>query len=166
MHGRDQNKHNSGRMVDNCLWNSRCPCPTSQPGSIKRDYVKMAASCWGRRVGDLHVALISLTVVVHVQAWFLHQRNHQFYSWLTLCLPRSPICTSVNLPSSPICSYTHAYCSFILLNEAITIVSGSHCAHALLMWLFGFPIRFTGKKIPLVEISTSKMAPKFQCAPK
>ena len=29
--------------------------------------------------------------------------------------------------------YTHAYCSFVLLNEAISIVSGSHCAHALLI---------------------------------
>ena len=34
-------------------------------------------------------------------------------------------------------SYTHAYCSFVLLNEAITIVFGSHCLHALLIWLFG-----------------------------
>ena len=33
--------------------------------------------------------------------------------------------------------YTHAYCSFVLLNEAITIVFGSHCPHALLIWLFG-----------------------------
>ena len=45
----DQKKHNSGRLVNNCLWNSRFPYPTSQPGSIKRDYVKMAASCWSRR---------------------------------------------------------------------------------------------------------------------
>ena len=35
-------------------------------------------------------------------------------------------------------SYTHAYCSFVLLNEAITIVSGSRCAHGLLIWLLGF----------------------------
>ena len=34
-------------------------------------------------------------------------------------------------------SYTHAYCSFALLNEAITIVFGLHCLHALLIWLFG-----------------------------
>ena len=34
-------------------------------------------------------------------------------------------------------SYTHAYCSFVLLNEAITIVFGSHCLHALSIWLFG-----------------------------
>ena len=34
-------------------------------------------------------------------------------------------------------SYAHAYCSFVLLNEAITTVSGSHCAqYALLIWLF------------------------------
>ena len=26
-------------------------------------------------------------------------------------------------------SYTHTHCSFILLSEAITIVSGSHCVH-------------------------------------
>ena len=54
--------------------------------------------------------------------------------------------------------YTQAYCSFVLLNEAITIVSGSHCAHG---WHFGFCIRFTGKKIQRVENSTctSKMAP-------
>ena len=32
-------------------------------------------------------------------------------------------------------SYTHAYCSFVLLNEAITIVLGSHCLHVI--WLFG-----------------------------
>ena len=45
-------------------------------------------------------------------------------------------------------SYTHAYCSFVVLNEAIPIVSGSHFAqYALLIWLFGFSIRFTGKKI-------------------
>ena len=66
-------------------------------------------------------------------------------------------------------SYTHAYIvHFILLNEAITImiVSGSHCPHALLIWLFGISIRFTGKKIQGVENSTSKMVPKFQCASK
>ena len=34
-------------------------------------------------------------------------------------------------------SFTLAYCSFILLNEAITVVFGSHCLHALLIWLFG-----------------------------
>ena len=45
----DQKKHNSRRLADNCLWNSRSPYPTSQPGSIKRDYEKMAASCWSRR---------------------------------------------------------------------------------------------------------------------
>ena len=48
-------------------------------------------------------------------------------------------------------SYTHAYCSFVLLNEAQWNVSGSHCAHAWLIWLFGFSIRFTGKKIQRVE---------------
>ena len=57
-------------------------------------------------------------------------------------------------------SYTHTYCSFVLLNEAITIVFGSHCLHALLIWLFGiFHIRFTGKKIQRVEHSTSKCRP-------
>ena len=34
-------------------------------------------------------------------------------------------------------SYTHAYCPFVLLNEAITIALGLHCLHALLIWLFG-----------------------------
>ena len=33
-------------------------------------------------------------------------------------------------------SYTHAYGSFILLNEAITIVFGSHCLHAFSICLF------------------------------
>ena len=33
-------------------------------------------------------------------------------------------------------SYTHAYGSFVLLNEVITIVFGSHCLHALLICLF------------------------------
>ena len=37
-------------------------------------------------------------------------------------------------------SYTHTYYSFVLLNETITIVSGSHCAHVLLIslafWFF------------------------------
>ena len=56
-------------------------------------------------------------------------------------------------------SYTHAYCSYALLNEAIPIVSGSHCAHALLIWLFGFSIRFTGKKIQRVE--NSILLPKW-----
>ena len=27
--------------------------------------------------------------------------------------------------------HSYAYCSFVLLNEAITIASGSHCGHAL-----------------------------------
>ena len=56
------------------------PIPYVRPGSIKIDYVKMAASCWSRRrlydrkVGDLHAARISLTVVV--QAWFvIYQSN-------------------------------------------------------------------------------------------
>ena len=36
-------------------------------------------------------------------------------------------------------SYTHTYCSVVLLlNEAITIISASHCAHALFIRLFGF----------------------------
>ena len=34
-------------------------------------------------------------------------------------------------------SYTHAYGSFVLLSEAITIVFGSHCLHALLICPFG-----------------------------
>ena len=56
---------------------------------------------------------------------------------LTLCLPRSPICTSVNVPRSPICTVIHTpMVHFVLLNEAITIVSGSHCLHALLICLF------------------------------
>ena len=65
-------------------------------------------------------------------------------------------------------SYTHAYCSFVLLNEAITIVSGSHCAHALLICFFSsvFVIRFTGKIIQQAESSTSKMATQSQCATK
>ena len=63
-------------------------------------------------------------------------------------------------------SYTHAYCLFVLLNEAITIVFGSHCAHALSVWLFVFYIRFTGKKIQRVENCTSKMVPQVHCVPK
>ena len=63
-------------------------------------------------------------------------------------------------------SYTHAYCSFVVLNEAIPIVSGSHCGHALLICLFGFSIRFTGKKIQRVENSASKLVPQCQCTPK
>ena len=40
-------------------------------------------------------------------------------------------------------SYTHAYCSFILLNEAIPIVSGSHSAHALFIrfWDHGYDLQ-------------------------
>ena len=56
-------------------------------------------------------------------------------------------------------SYTHAYCSFVLLNEAITIVSGSHCAHALLIWLWGggvFPYDLQEEHIQRVENNTSK----------
>ena len=53
--------------------------------------------------------------------------------YLILCLPRSPICMPVNLPGSPICTVIHTlFCSFIFLNEAITIVAGSH---VLLIWL-------------------------------
>ena len=50
--------------------------------------------------------------------------------------------TFTNLHSS-----THAYCSFLLLNEAITIVFGSYCPHALLTWFLEFSIQFTDKKI-------------------
>ena len=82
-------------------------------------------------------------------------------------LPSLPICTSVNLPCSPIAvipmAIIHSYCS---MTRSITIVSGSHCAHALLIWLFGFSIIFTGKKILRVDSnSISKMVPQFQCAP-
>ena len=57
-------------------------------------------------------------------------------------------------------SHTHAYCSFVLLNEAIPmIVSGA----------FFFPIRFTGKKIWRVENNknnTSKWHPNSSTPPK
>ena len=52
---------------------------------------------------------------------------------------------------------THAYV-FIhsLLNEAITIVFGSHCLHALfrVMPFWSFSIQFTGKKIQRVKHSS------------
>ena len=48
-YARSEETCNSGRLVDNCLWHSRSPYPTSKPGSIKCDYEKMAASCWSRR---------------------------------------------------------------------------------------------------------------------
>ena len=57
-------------------------------------------------------------------------------------------------------SYTQAYCSFVLLNEAITIVSGSHCAHG---WHFGFCIRFTGKKYS--ELKIVHVLPKWPPIP-
>ena len=59
---------------------------------------------------------------------------------LTLCLPRSPMCTSAKMPRSPICSYTHAYCSFILLNEAIPIVS---VRTVRMRYLYGFVVMDT-----------------------
>ena len=63
-------------------------------------------------------------------------------------------------------SYTHAYCSFVLLNEAISIVSGSHCAHELLIWLFGFPYDLQVKRYSELKKVLPRMAPQFQCAPK
>ena len=38
-------------------------------------------------------------------------------------------------------SHTHAYCSFVLLNEATPIVSGSHCAHAFGFFVFPYNLR-------------------------
>ena len=61
---------------------------------------------------------------------------------------------------------THAYCSFVLLNKAIPIVSGYQCAHALLIIrLFYYSIRFTGKKIQRVKIVVPKWRPNFSARP-
>ena len=57
-------------------------------------------------------------------------------------------------------SYTHAYCSFILLNEAIKIVSGSHCPHAfILIWLFAYDLQL--KRNSELKIVLPKWHPKF-----
>ena len=63
-------------------------------------------------------------------------------------------------------SYTHAYCSFILLNEAITIVFGLHCLHALLICLFGIfhnlqVKRYSELNILLLYVAPIPMCPKI-----
>ena len=56
--------------------------------------------------------------------------------------------------------YTHAYGSFILLNEAITIGFGSHCLHALLMCLFWkFPFNLQVKRYSELNIILLNVAP-------
>ena len=78
---------------------------------------------------------------------------------LTLCLPRPLICTSVNLPRSPICTVIHMpYCSFVLRNEAITIVSGSHCT-CVINLAFGFFHTIYRKKIQRLKIVFPKWSP-------
>ena len=82
---------------------------------------------------------------------------------LTLCLPRSPICTSVNVPRSPICTVihtpiVHAYCS---MKRLPLFLVRTVC----MRYQFGFlefSIRFTGKNIQRIELfehSTSKCRP-------
>ena len=61
-------------------------------------------------------------------------------------------------------SYTHAYCLFILLNEAIPIVSGSHNTHAFIYIDLGLWIQFTGKKIQLVKHYLQNCAPIPECS--
>ena len=64
-------------------------------------------------------------------------------------------------------SYTHAYCSFVLLNEAIPIVSGSHCAHALLVliWLLVLQVkRYSELKIVLPKWRPNSSAPQNNVA--
>ena len=65
-------------------------------------------------------------------------------------------------------SYTHTYCSFILLNEAITICCFcfAQCTCVINLAFGFFSIQFTGKNIQQVENSTSKMAPPIPVCPK
>ena len=57
-------------------------------------------------------------------------------------------------------SYTHAYCSFVLLNmKRLPLCLGLHSLLAILFAFLEFSIQFTGKKIQLVEHSTSKCRP-------
>ena len=65
-------------------------------------------------------------------------------------------------------SYTHTYCSFILLNEAITICCFcfAPCTCVINLAFGFFSIQFTSKNIQQVENSTSKMAPPIPVCPK
>ena len=64
-------------------------------------------------------------------------------------------------------SYTHAYGSFILLNEAITIVFGSHSRHALsicLIWNFPNNLqvkRYSELIIVLLNVAPIPVCPKI-----
>ena len=103
-----------------------------------------------------------------ISSFFYHTYFH--LSWkalsnnvftLTLCLPCSPICTSVHVPRSPICTVihmpiVHSYCS---MKRLLKNVFGSHCPHALLTGLLECSIRFTCKKIQRVEHNTSECRP-------
>ena len=55
-------------------------------------------------------------------------------------------------------SYTHASCSFVQLNEAITIVSGSHCAPA-------FPYDLQVKRYSELKIVLPKWRPNSSVPP-
>ena len=87
---------------------------------------------------------------------------------LTLCLPRSPICTSVNVPRSPICTVIHTPIWFIRIAQW----SDYHCfwfalsACVINLHFLEFSIQFTGKKIQRVDHSTSKCRPNSSVTPK
>ena len=79
---------------------------------------------------------------------------------LTLCLPRSPICTSVNVPRSPICTVihtpmVHSYCS---MKRLPLFLVRTVCIRYKFAFL-EFSIQFTGKMIQRVEHSTYKCRP-------
>ena len=84
----------------------------------------------------------------------------QYHYVLTLCLPHSPICTSVNVPCSPICTVihtpmVHSYCSMKRLPLFLVRTVCMRYQYAFLE----FSIQFTRKKIQRVEHSTSKCRP-------
>ena len=108
-----------------------------------------------------------VSVIYHMKENFLLYKNncklwpsHDWTHSLTLCLPHSPICTSVNVPRSPICTVihtpmVHSYCSMKRLPLFLVRTVCMRYQYAFLE----FSIQFTGKKIQRVEHSTSKCHP-------
>ena len=100
---------------------------------------------------------------------FEYQSNDNWaFHFLTLCLPR---CANLHVRKratfADLHCYTHTYCSFVLLNEAITIVFGSNCLHASLIWLFGIlhydlqVKRYCQLNIVLLNVAPIPVCPKI-----
>ena len=79
----DQKKNNSGRLVHNCLWNSRFPYPTSQPAWQYQERLCENGGLLLKQTTALRPHFTTYKLYKHD---FFISKQSLFYSWLTLTL--------------------------------------------------------------------------------